>query len=392
MRIAGHVNRDSQVRENVKGSQSRLVRVVPDEVRRPPPPSRPLSVDIDELIVVLEDVISDSAERRAEDAPLVRIGDEVVVDRIDEVVADDLVRARVALPAPSILRVVPLAVGRAVSSTPTLMKDRAGKPGIEVIDSRRMMACMPVRALLRASTAPVTLKRNDSAATYIAVQRPSLSSRRADSTRDRRPLAVANLPSAPSGCGGPVPARRTRETCPRGSSARTARVNSPAESRSTRTRRRSRFRSLDRAEASASPRSTDGSGRSDSGGRRPAPCRSTRWRWISSARTVTSATGSVTPVRADGRELRLIDGPLDGYSALGEATELVGGVERSDLLRIRRTRLLGGGQRADRDDQRHEDGSPNHAAIVAPGAIRGGRSGPCGRIARCSRARSGSRS
>jgi hypothetical protein len=55
------------------------------------------------------------------------------------------------------------------------MNDRAGNPGIPVMDSNRTIACMPARALARASAAPVTLKRNDSAATYIAVQRPSLS-------------------------------------------------------------------------------------------------------------------------------------------------------------------------------------------------------------------------
>ena len=44
-----------------------------------------------------------------------------------------------------------------------------------MIDSSRTIACMPRRAFSRALVAPVTLYRNASAATYIAVQSPSLS-------------------------------------------------------------------------------------------------------------------------------------------------------------------------------------------------------------------------
>ncbi len=90
-----------------------FVRVVPDLVRRPPAPARRLAVDVDQLVAVIEDVIGDAIDHPAQRRLLVVGGDQVVVDRIDEVVADDLVGARVRLPAPLLVwRVVPFAVGR----------------------------------------------------------------------------------------------------------------------------------------------------------------------------------------------------------------------------------------------------------------------------------------
>src|SRR2546429_9731659 len=79
----------------------------------PPSPSRALAVDVDELVLMVEYVIGDPIQRRAQLPFLGFIRDEVVVDGIDEIVSDDLVRTGVSLPPPSAVRgVVPLAIAR----------------------------------------------------------------------------------------------------------------------------------------------------------------------------------------------------------------------------------------------------------------------------------------
>ena len=45
-RIAGDVNGDAQVREDVQRAQPRLVGICPDLFRPPPSPSRALAVDV----------------------------------------------------------------------------------------------------------------------------------------------------------------------------------------------------------------------------------------------------------------------------------------------------------------------------------------------------------
>ena len=112
-RVAGHVHGDAQVRQQMEGAQAGLVSVLPDQFRRPPAPARPLAVDVDQLIVVVDDVIGDAVEGRPQRRLLGVVGHQVVVDRIDEVVADDLVGAGVPFPPPRLVRrVVPFAVLR----------------------------------------------------------------------------------------------------------------------------------------------------------------------------------------------------------------------------------------------------------------------------------------
>src|SRR2546429_4542282 len=55
----------------------------------PPSPSRALAVDVDELVLMVEDVIGDPIQRRAQLPFLGFIRDEVVVDGIDEIVSED---------------------------------------------------------------------------------------------------------------------------------------------------------------------------------------------------------------------------------------------------------------------------------------------------------------
>ena len=111
--LAVMCRRDAQVRQDVQRAQARFIRVFPDGVGAPPAPRGPLAVDVDQLVVVVEDVVRDALDDRAQRRLLGLVGDEVEIERIDEVVSDDLVRARVALPAPLLVRrVVPLAVAR----------------------------------------------------------------------------------------------------------------------------------------------------------------------------------------------------------------------------------------------------------------------------------------
>ena len=92
-------------------AQPGFVRVLPDRIGSPPTPPRALSAGSDQLIVVVEDVTGDPFDDGAQRGLLGFVGDEVVIDRIDEVMADDLVGARISLPAPGAVgRVVPLAV------------------------------------------------------------------------------------------------------------------------------------------------------------------------------------------------------------------------------------------------------------------------------------------
>ena len=111
--IAGEVQSDPQVREDVQRAYPGLVGIVPDRVRSPPAPARPLAIEINQLVVVVEDVVCDAIDRRAQRRLLVVVGHEVVVHRVDEIVADDFVRAGVPFPAPACLRrVMPLAIAR----------------------------------------------------------------------------------------------------------------------------------------------------------------------------------------------------------------------------------------------------------------------------------------
>ena len=101
------------MREDVQRPQPRLVGVGPDGVRPPPTPPSALSVDVDELVFVVEDVIRQAIESRGDRLLLGFVGDELMVDGIHEVVADDLVRAGVPFPSPELVgRIVPLAIAR----------------------------------------------------------------------------------------------------------------------------------------------------------------------------------------------------------------------------------------------------------------------------------------
>src|SRR5262245_53599107 len=99
-RIAGDVTGDAQVREDVQRAQPRLVRVGPDLFRPPPPPSRALAVDVDQLIVVVQDMIGHPRDDAADLSLLGLVRYQVVINRVAERMADDLVRAGVALPPP----------------------------------------------------------------------------------------------------------------------------------------------------------------------------------------------------------------------------------------------------------------------------------------------------
>src|SRR5262245_16135608 len=111
--IAGDVTGDAQVREDVQRAQPRLVRVDPDLLRPPPPPSRALAVRVDQLIVVVKNVVGHPRDDAADLSLLGLVRDQVVINRVAEIMADDLVRAGVALPTPfAVGRVMPFAVLR----------------------------------------------------------------------------------------------------------------------------------------------------------------------------------------------------------------------------------------------------------------------------------------
>ena len=93
LRVLRHVQRDAEVRQDVERAQAQFVRVVPDQVRRPPAPAGSLAVNVGQLVVVIEDVIGDAIDDAAQRRLLAVGRNQVVVDRIDEVVADNLVRA-----------------------------------------------------------------------------------------------------------------------------------------------------------------------------------------------------------------------------------------------------------------------------------------------------------
>src|SRR5215470_8534635 len=112
-RIAGDVTGDPQVREDVQRAQPRLIGVGPDLFRPPPPPSRSFSVDVNQLIVVVQNVIGHPRDDAADLSLLGLVRYQVVINRVAEIMADDLVRAGVALPPPfAVRRVMPLAVLR----------------------------------------------------------------------------------------------------------------------------------------------------------------------------------------------------------------------------------------------------------------------------------------
>ena len=60
--VGGRGDRDAQVRQDVQRAQTGFIRVFPDDVRAPPAPGGLLTVDVDQLVVVVQDVVGDAVD------------------------------------------------------------------------------------------------------------------------------------------------------------------------------------------------------------------------------------------------------------------------------------------------------------------------------------------
>ena len=149
------------------------------------------------------------------------VGDELEIERIDEVVADDLVRARVALPAPLLVRrVVPLAIARLrVALDVDERACRKARLAGDRLRGARWPACHGAR-----SRAHRRRRSRGSGNTPRPRTSPSTGHRcrstPSGSWTDRPAREGASWPSGPTGCAAPEYARRRRVTCRRASSTR----------------------------------------------------------------------------------------------------------------------------------------------------------------------------
>jgi hypothetical protein len=64
-RVGGQVQRHPQVRQDVQRAQAGFIRIVPDRIRAPPAPARTLTVDIDQLILIVQYVVGDAVDDAA---------------------------------------------------------------------------------------------------------------------------------------------------------------------------------------------------------------------------------------------------------------------------------------------------------------------------------------
>src|SRR5213075_1300248 len=111
LRVFRHVHGDDQMREDVQCPDSGFVGVFPDLIGAPEASEAALAINVDSLIVVIEDVVGDALDHAAKDRLLFLVGDEIIINWIDEKMADDFIGAGVAFPSPALVSgVVPYAV------------------------------------------------------------------------------------------------------------------------------------------------------------------------------------------------------------------------------------------------------------------------------------------
>ena len=105
-RVADYMHRHFEVRQHFQRTQTALfpiLRIIVQSIRSPKAPGRRLTVLIDQIIVVVQDMIGHALARRPDLALLLVVGSQLIEDIPAKIVAGNLVGGSLTFPIPVFL-------------------------------------------------------------------------------------------------------------------------------------------------------------------------------------------------------------------------------------------------------------------------------------------------